>query len=194
MQGSGNGGWIVRTTSPSVNKGILAYAAGSVAGTYRTEDNTIAEGYTYSAGGFKIAIPAGIIDSLVTMNDDGSRATVFAGPWSVTAGQETDAGTAAGGVGRGLVRVSPPTLSGGTLHTITFTVLGESPFVITNAHVKIPSSWNWSHSTGDITLSGGVICVSRPNRNASGFPVCHFDATLGLCLRDSHIDCHGQNQ
>ena len=127
MQGSGSGGWIVRASSPVVNKGILAYAGGSVTGTYRTEDNTITEGYTYSAGGFKIAIPAGIIDSLVVMNDDGSRATVFAGPWSVTAGQETDASTTAGGVGRGLVRVSPPTLSGGTHHAISFMVLGREP-------------------------------------------------------------------
>ena len=138
MQGAGNGGWIVRASSPAVNKGILAYAGGSVVGTYRTEENAITEGYTYSAGGFKIAVPAGTIDSLVTLNDDGSRATAFAGPWSITAGQETDASTTSGGVGRGLVRVSPPTLSGGTVHSVTFTVLGESPYVITNANVKIP--------------------------------------------------------
>lgn len=154
MQGTGNGGWIVRTSSPAVNKGILAYAGGAVVGTYRTEDNAIAEGYAYSAGGWRIAVPAGLIDSLVTMNDDGSRDAVLAGPWSVTAGQETDASTSAAGIGRGLVKVSPATLSAGTAHALTLTLQGESFYVITNAKVKIPATWSWSHVTSDIVASG----------------------------------------
>jgi phosphatidylserine/phosphatidylglycerophosphate/cardiolipin synthase-like enzyme len=154
MQGAGNGGWIVRNSSPAANKSILAYAGGAVAGTYRTEDNAIVEGYAYSAGGFKIAVPAGIVDSLVTMNDDGSRDNVFAGPWAVTAGQETDASSSAAGIGRGLVRTSPSVLSAGTAHALTITVHGESPYVITNARVKIPATWSWSHATSDIDPSG----------------------------------------
>ncbi len=154
MQGTGNGGWIVRTSSPAVNKGILAYAGGAVVGTYRTEDNAIVEGYAFSAGGLRIAVPAGIIDSLVAMNDDGSRDTVLAGPWLVTAGQETDASTSAAGIGRGLVKVSPSTLSAGSAHAVTLTLQGESSYVITNAKVTIPAQWSWSHSTSDIVTSG----------------------------------------
>ncbi len=173
------GGWIMRPVSPAVNKGVLAYSGGTVVGTYRTEDNAIAEGYGFSAGGFKIAVPAGIIDSLVTVNDDGSRDNVFAGPWSITAGQETDASLAAGGVGKGQVRISPATLSGGTPHALTFTVQGESPYVITNAHVKVPASWSWSHSATDITTAGGsspLIAVSGDTIMLSGITLSGMDS------------------
>src|SRR5713101_6600977 len=43
MSVTGNGGWVVRISSPAVNKGILAYSGSSVVGSYRTEDNSITE-------------------------------------------------------------------------------------------------------------------------------------------------------
>jgi phosphatidylserine/phosphatidylglycerophosphate/cardiolipin synthase-like enzyme len=173
------GGWMVRTTSPAVNKGILAYSGGVVVGTYRTEENGIAEGYSYSAGGFKVAVPAGIVDSLVTLNDDGSRDQVFSGPWSVTAGQETDASTTAGGVGKGLVKISPSTMSSGVSHILTLKVLGETPYVITNTRVRIPPAWSWSRSTNDIAVLSGTppaITVSGDTISLSGMALGGADS------------------
>ena len=155
MTTSGTGGWIFRQTSPAVNKGIVAYSGGQMVGTYRTEDNSIVEGYTYGAGGFKIAVPAGVVDSLVTFNDDGSRDQSFAGPWPITAGQETDAGQGGGQIGRGSASLSPATLSGGVSHSLTLKLLGQAPYVLTNARIIVPPSWTWSHTTGDVTLVGG---------------------------------------
>jgi phosphatidylserine/phosphatidylglycerophosphate/cardiolipin synthase-like enzyme len=155
MTTSGNGGWLVRQSSPAVNKGIVAYLGGQMMGTYRTEDNTITEGYTYGPGGFKIAVPAGFIDSLVTYNDDGTRDQLFVGPWAVTAGQETDAGTGGGQIGHGSAAITPTTLSGGISHSLTFKLFGQSSYVLTNARVTVPSSWTWSHTTSGITLVGG---------------------------------------
>jgi phosphatidylserine/phosphatidylglycerophosphate/cardiolipin synthase-like enzyme len=155
MTTAGNGGWIVRQTSPAVNKGIVAYSGAQMVGTYRTEDNAIAEGYTYGAGGFKIAVPAGVVDSLVTFNEDGSRDQVFVGPWGITAGQETDASSGGGQIGHGSASISPPTLSGGVSHSLTLKLFGQAPFILRNARINVPSSWTWSHTTGSITLVGG---------------------------------------
>ena len=155
MTTSGTGGWIVRQTSPAVNKGIVAYSGGQMVGTYRTEDNGIVEGYTYGAGGFKIAVPAGFVDSLVTFNDDGSRDQAFTGPWPISAGQETDAGQGGGQIGHGTAHLSPGTLSGGVSHSLTLTVMGESPYTLTDARINVPSLWTWSHTTASITLVGG---------------------------------------
>jgi phosphatidylserine/phosphatidylglycerophosphate/cardiolipin synthase-like enzyme len=155
MSVSGTGGWIFRQTSPAVNKGIVAYSGGLMVGTYRTEDNSIVEGYSYGAGGFKIAVPAGFVDSLVCFNDDGTEFTSFVGPWPITAGQETDAGQSGGQIGRGSALLSPTTISGGVSHSLSLKLGGESPYTITNARFAVPSLWTWSHSTGDIVLVGG---------------------------------------
>jgi phosphatidylserine/phosphatidylglycerophosphate/cardiolipin synthase-like enzyme len=138
-----------------VNKGIVAYSGGNMVGTYRTEDNGIVEGYTYGAGGFKIAVPAGFVDSLVTFNEDGSRDQLFGGPWSITAGQETDAGTGGGQIGRGSATISPATLSGGASHSLTVKIFGQSPYTLVRARVAVPRTWSWSRSTTDVTLIGG---------------------------------------
>jgi phosphatidylserine/phosphatidylglycerophosphate/cardiolipin synthase-like enzyme len=155
MSTSGNGGWIFRQTSPAVNKGIVAYSNGAMVGTYRTEDNGIVEGYTYGPGGFKIAVPAGVVDSLVTYNDDGSRDQAFVGPWPITAGQETDASTGGGQIGRGTASIVPATLSGGMPHSLAVRIFGQSPYTLVKARIAVPATWTWSHSTGDITLVGG---------------------------------------
>ena len=179
MQGGGNGGWIVRSSSSAANKGIVAYAGGAIVGSYRTEDNSIAEGYTYGAGGFKIAVPAGVVDSLVALNDDGSRFTAFAGPWSVTAGQETDASTTATGIGRGIVRVRPNVIQGGSPRTLTFSVLGENPVVLTHVRIAIPSQWTWSHSTTDVAVSGAagsVVSVAGDTIVVSGLSIAGGDS------------------
>ncbi len=154
MQSTGTGGWIMRPSSPAVNKGVLAYAGGTVVGSYRTEENGIAEGYGYGSGGLKIAVPAGYVDSLVTIADNGSRDQVFTGPWFVTAGQETDASIGGGSAGRGYVRIFPSTLSGGTQQDVTISVYGESPYVLAAVRFTVPSTWNWSHQPTDVTCTG----------------------------------------
>jgi len=174
MSGAGTGGWIVRPTSPAANKGIVAYSGGAMVGTYRTEDNSIVEGYTYGAGGFKIAVPAGFVDSLVTFNDDGTRDQAFAGPWAITAGQETDATSGGGQIGRGTASITPPTLSGGASHSLTVKVFGQSPYTLVRARVAVPSTWIWSHSTGDITLVGG----GSPTASIAGDTVVVSNLTL----------------
>lgn len=84
------GGWLVGQTSSASNKGIVAFAGGNMVGSYRTENNGITEGYTYGSGGFKMAAPVGIIDSVVAYNDDGSTFQTTQGPWIINAGAETD--------------------------------------------------------------------------------------------------------
>ncbi|HCV44235.1 MAG TPA: hypothetical protein DGH68_12175, partial [Bacteroidetes bacterium] len=168
------GGWIFRQTSPAINKGIVAYLGGQMVGTYRTEDNGIAEGYTYGAGGFKIAVPAGFVDSLVTFNDDGSRDQAFVGPWPITAGQETDAGQGGGQIGRGSAVLSPATLSGGASHSLTLRLFGQTPYTIQNARINVPSSWTWSHTTGSITLVGG----GSPSASVAGDTIVITNLTL----------------
>lgn len=174
MTGSGNGGWIFRQSSPAVNKGIVAYSGGQMVGVYRTEDNGITEGYSYGSGGFKIAVPAGVVDSLVAYNDDGSRNQSFVGPWAITAGQETDAGQGGGQIGHGIASISPSTLSGGVSHSMALTIRGESPYTLVSARVAVPSTWTWSHSIGDITLSGG----GSPVASIAGDTVVVTDMTV----------------
>ena len=155
MSPAGTGGWIVRASSPAVNKAIAAYTGTNLVGSYRTEENNITEGYAYSAGGFKIAVPAGIIDSLVSYNDDGSRDQLFVGPWVVTAGQETDASASGGQVGHGSASLSPGMVAGGILQQVVVSIRGEIPYTLTNARVVFPAGWTWSGLPGDITLIGG---------------------------------------
>ena len=155
MTTTGDGGWVVRQSSPAENKGIVAYAGTEIVGTYRTEDNGIVEGYSYGPGGFRIAVPAGIIDSLVSLNDDGSRDQVFVGPWVVSAGHETDVSAGGGGVGHGVAGAFPSVVQGGVPAMPAFSLRGESPYVITNAVFVVPPSWSWSHQTADLTVTGG---------------------------------------
>ncbi len=177
--GTGTGGWIVRASSPAVNKGILAYSGTTLVGSYRTEDNGITEGYSYSSGGYKIAVPVGTIDSLVTYNDDGSRDQLFIGPWSIIAGQETDASTGAGHLGIGSASVVPSFIAGGVSQPISIHVLTQSPYTLTNAEVVIPSTWTWSQSTTDIVLAGGgspVASVSGDTIYVSGMTLAVGDS------------------
>ena len=150
---SGTGGWIVRSSSPAVNKGILAYSGANVVGTYRTEDNSITEGYSYSAGGFKIAVPIGVIDSLVTINDDNSRDQAFVGPWVITAGSETDA-SVTGAVGKGTASVSPTLMPGNVVGTINLKIYGAAPDTIRNVRIVVPPLWSWSEADTAITVVG----------------------------------------
>ncbi len=141
MSGSGSGGWIARPSSPAVDKGVLAYSNGSVVGAYRTEDNGIAEGYSYAAGGFRIAVPAGIIDSLVCLNDDGSRDQTFVGPWFVSAGLETDASTQGGQVGKGKALFAPAALSGAVAHEGDLRIYPDAGDSIRSVRVVLPPRW-----------------------------------------------------
>jgi phosphatidylserine/phosphatidylglycerophosphate/cardiolipin synthase-like enzyme len=161
---STTGGWIVKQTSTAVNKGILAYSGSTIVGSYRSEDNLITEGYLYGAGGFKIAVPLGTIDSLVALNDDGTRYQAFVGPWTITAGQETDAGLGGGTVGKGSATIEPTALQGAIPGTLTLKLTGESPDTITKARIRVPSSWTWSKSLSDINIVGG----GTPSANVSG--------------------------
>ncbi|MBP1657635.1 MAG: hypothetical protein H6Q31_2236 [Bacteroidetes bacterium] len=181
MQATGTGGWIMRPSSSAANKGVLAYAGGTIVGSYRTEENGIAEGYAYGSGGLKIAVPAGTIDSLVTVTDDGNREQVFTGPWFVTAGQETDASLSGGSIGRGSVRISPSTLSGGTQHDVTVSVYGETPHVLAAVRISIPSAWTWSHQLADVLCTGGgspVVSVNGDTIVVGGIAVAGADSML----------------
>jgi phosphatidylserine/phosphatidylglycerophosphate/cardiolipin synthase-like enzyme len=179
MTPAGNGGWLVRTSSPAANKGILAYAGGAVVGSYRTEDNTLTEGYSFGAGGFKIAVPAGVIDSLVALNDDGTRFLAFPGPWVVSAGQETDASATAGAIGHGIVHAAPGVIQGTGTHSLTLTVLGESPYVISHARIFLPTHWNWSHAPGDVAVTGGgspIVTLAGDTIAVSGLAITGTDS------------------
>ncbi len=179
MTGAGTGGWIVRSTSPVANKGLLAYAGGAVVGTYRTEDNGITEGYSYGAGGFKIAVPAGVIDSLVALNDDGTRFTAFAGPWIITAGQETDASASAGAIGHGIAHASPAEFQGTSTRSITLSVLGEAPYTLSHLRAILPARWTWSHAAGDVAVTAAgspVVVVSADTIAVSGLTITGSDS------------------
>jgi phosphatidylserine/phosphatidylglycerophosphate/cardiolipin synthase-like enzyme len=154
MSTGGNGGWLFRPSSPAVNKGIVAYAGGAMVGTYRTEDNSVSEGYAYGPGGFKIAVPLGFIDSLVVFNDDGSRDQLFAGPWNIVAGGETDASQQGGTGGPGTAVVVPSMLTGGVPQAFSVRIAGAPSFVLRAASVVIPKQWNWSHTTADVAATG----------------------------------------
>lgn len=174
------GGWIIRQTSPAVNKAILAYSGGAIVGSYRTEDNGIVEGYAYGSGGFKIAAPAGQLDSLVTVNDDGSRDALFIGPWSITAGMETDASTGGGQFGKGTASLSPAIISGGISHSdFSLIMRGENPDTITSSLILVPSTWSWSHSSGDLEITGGgspLAAVSGDSIMISGMILTGVDS------------------
>jgi phosphatidylserine/phosphatidylglycerophosphate/cardiolipin synthase-like enzyme len=164
MTGAGNGGWIVRPSSPAVNKGIAAYSGGVVVGAYRTEDNSITEGYSYSSGGFKIAVPAGFIDSLVSYNDDGTRDQLFVGPWVIAAGAETDASIGGVQLGKGSASMLPTLIAGTVSQSVTVTVHGQASYTLTNTNVIVPSLWTWSQTTGDVVLTGS----GSPTLDVSG--------------------------
>ena len=175
-----SGGWLVRQTSPAVNKPILAYSGGTVVGSYRTEDNGISEGYAYGAGGFKIAVPAGQVDSLVTFNDNGSRDALFVGPWAITAGFETDASVGGGQFGKGTASLSPAIISGGVSHSdLVLTLRGETPDTITNSMILAPSSWSWSHNASDLEITSPgspVAAVSGDSITLSGVIITGSDS------------------
>ena len=171
---AGNGGWVVRNTSPAVNKPIFAYSGGNIVGSYRTEDNGIAEGYSYGAGGFKIAVPAGFIDSLVAVNDDGSHYQTFIGSWSVNAGAETDVSVGGGQIGVGSAFITPSQLQGGISGNLTVHVVGAASETLHVAQIIPPASWTWSYQTGDLSLSG----AGSPTASISGDTVIVSGLTL----------------
>lgn len=164
---SGNGGWISRASSAAANKAIGAFAGGTVLGTYRTEENGIAEGYALGVGGFRIAVPAGTIDSLVAWNDDGSAFSSFVGPWSVSPGVETEATTGGTTIGIGRASILPPTLPGGTVTGIAVRVYGESSGIIRAVRLFVPQRWNWSRTAADV-VSPGTVAVAGDSITIGG--------------------------
>jgi phosphatidylserine/phosphatidylglycerophosphate/cardiolipin synthase-like enzyme len=180
MTTGGNGGWLIRSSSPAVNKPIAAFAGGKVVGAYRTEDNGIAEGYGYGAGGFKVAVPAGVVDSVVTYNDDGSRDQSFPGPWVITAGGETDAASS-GQIGHGSAVVSPGIVAGGSSRQFAIKISGESSYTLSDARIMFPAGWLWSRSTADIALTGG----GTPTASVAGDTI--VIGTMSVASADSIV-------
>ncbi|MGA9119916.1 MAG: DUF5689 domain-containing protein, partial [Bacteroidota bacterium] len=181
LSAGGTGGWIIRPSSSTANKPIAAYSGGIVVGTYRSEDNGITEGYSYSAGGFKIAAPAGLIDSLVSYNDDGSRDQLFAGPWIITAGQETDASTAPATGGIGNVVVSPSILHGGQSSTLRTTVRSDQKSTLTVCSILLPTSWSWTKDTTAVRVMGPgspAVAVHGDTISVSGAAVSGSDSMV----------------
>ncbi|MGD1044307.1 MAG: phospholipase D-like domain-containing protein [Bacteroidota bacterium] len=152
------GGFLVATSSSAVNKPVVAFSAGKMVGSYRTEDNGIAEGYSYSAGGFQIAVPIGLIDSLVFYNDDGSRYSSMVGPWSITPGNLTDAGTVIA-VSSGAASLSPSLWKYSTPTTVQMVFKRSSDTV---CHVRMLRPTNLTWNTGSITVSplGAIVAVN----------------------------------
>jgi phosphatidylserine/phosphatidylglycerophosphate/cardiolipin synthase-like enzyme len=172
---SGNGGWISRVTSAAVNRAIGAFAGGTLVGTYRTEENGIAEGYALGAGGFRIAVPAGTVDSLVAWNDDGSVFSSLVGPWSVNPGVETDATTGGTTIGTGRASILPPTLPGGTVAGITMRVYGEGSALIRAVRFLVPQRWSWSHTPADV-VAPGTVAVEGDSITVSGLFLAGTDS------------------
>jgi len=187
MTPAGNGGWVVRNTSPAVNKPILAYSGGNIVGSYRTEDNGLTEGYSYGAGGFKIAVPAGFIDSLVALNDDGSRYQSFIGPWSVNAGVETDVSVGGGQIGAGSAFITPSPLQGGITGNLTLHIVGAAAETLHNAQIIPPPSWTWSYLTGDLNLSGAGSPVASINGDTVSLSNLTLSATDTLHVQFNNI-------
>ena len=177
----GNGGWIYSDSSAALNKCLLAYSGGSIVGSYRTEDNGIAEGYPSAAGSFRIAVPAGTVDSLVALNDDGSRDRSFAGPWSVQPGLATDASAAGGETGKGTASIVPSTLSGGVSHDITIIVRGDTSGMIGCVRVRVPSRWQWSQTAADVNVQGPgspAVTVTGDTLSLEGLALSGNDSVL----------------
>jgi phosphatidylserine/phosphatidylglycerophosphate/cardiolipin synthase-like enzyme len=155
MTSGGNGGWISKSSSAAVNKGIAAYSGAAVVGTYRSEENTIAEGYALGSGGFRIAVPAGVIDSLVYFDDAGNREGAFVGPWIVSAGVETDASEQISEFGPGTALVFPSIAAGTVPESFTIRIRGAAEDTIRSAAFVVPGGWLWSGLASDVTLLGG---------------------------------------
>jgi phosphatidylserine/phosphatidylglycerophosphate/cardiolipin synthase-like enzyme len=153
MTTTGDGGWLVRPASPAVNRAVAAYAGGTIVGLYRSEDNGITEGYTYGPGGFKIAVPAGLVDSIVAFDDAGQRESAFIGPWVVVAGLETDV-TSGGTPGPGTAAVFPRTIQAAVSQTVGLSVYGEAPHVISSVRTVVPPGWNWPRTPAAVSVSG----------------------------------------
>jgi len=66
--------------------------------------------------------------------------------------------------GKGTASIVPALAQGGVNDTLTVVVHGESPYTLTNTNVVVPSIFTWSHSTGDISLTGG----GSPSTSISG--------------------------
>ena len=159
--GGGNGGWIYRDSSGAANRSVVAYSGGAVVGSYRAENNAIVEGYTYGPGGFKIAVPAGTIDSLVALSDDGSRDRSFVGPWIITAGLATNASREGGQGGKGSAAIVPSTLPGGIPHSLSLNVKGDTSGSIGAIRVRVPWNWQWGRTSADISVTGpGIPAVT----------------------------------
>ena len=60
-----------------------------------------------------------------------------------------------GGSGTGRVAASPATVyTNRSLSVLTFAFAQDSAYTVTNLAITVPTTWTWSHSTSDVTLSG----------------------------------------
>jgi phosphatidylserine/phosphatidylglycerophosphate/cardiolipin synthase-like enzyme len=175
------GGWIVAQSTTASNKGIAAYSAGNIVGTYRTEDNGITEGYSYGSGGFKIAVPAGLIDSITFFNDDGTYYSSLVGPWSVTAGTDTDINNVIS-VASGSATLSP-ILWKATTPTNIQLIFKPTTDTVHYIYIIKPISLNWNTSNISVTpvssttvVHGDTIQISNLSLNG---PLDSVVVTLG---------------
>jgi phosphatidylserine/phosphatidylglycerophosphate/cardiolipin synthase-like enzyme len=191
MTSGGSGGWIYRDSSSEVNKGIVAFSGATVVGTYRSEENNITEGYSLGPGGFKIAVPAGAVDSLVSFNDDGSRNGVVIGPWIVTAGMETDASVHVSRFGPGTAVAVPALAAGANPELFAIRIRGEAGDTIRSAAFVVPGGWAWSGLSSDVSVAGPgtpAVSVSGDTIRAAGAEVGPGDSlefTVTLTPKDT---------
>lgn len=68
------------------------------------------------------------------------------------------------GNGTGAGRVTPPSVySGQAVASVAITVSEDQPFTLTDLSVLVPPSWTWSHSLGDVALSGAAFTGATPS-------------------------------
>lgn len=152
---SSTGGWLTAAKSNAANKCIVAYSGTIEVGSYRSEDNGITEGYLINSGGFKIAVPAGRVDSAVFYNDDGSYYSSIVGPWSVTASTETDISSNVS-IGSGTASITPSLwkYNSPTALKIFFKSTIDT---VQNIRIARPSVFNWSVDNMTLTPNIGNV-------------------------------------
>ena len=81
--------------------------------------------------------------------------------------------------GKGTASVLPAFVRGTSAESVKVTVRGQASYTLTNANVVLPSIWSWSHTTGDISLTGGgspSVAISGDTVQVSGMTVGGSDS------------------
>ena len=81
--------------------------------------------------------------------------------------------------GKGSASVVPSMAQGAINQSLTVIVRGQAPATLTNTNVVVPPIFTWSHTTGDVTLTGGgspSFVISGDTVKVSGMTVTGTDS------------------